>query len=1272
MVRTPRLVATAVLMLGLSVVAAGRAGVGSLPLAASQPPDKCDVPANAIVAENCRPGTPASVWDISGIGDPSIQGFATQISVNRGETISFKIDSDATDYRLDIYRLGHYGGAGARLVETVNPSAQLPQGQDPCDVDAATGLVDCGNWAVSASWHVPATATSGIYLAKAIREDLPGAPEAASHIVFVVRDDAGASALLFQTSDTTWQAYNNYGGQSLYAGGSDAAEGRAVKVSYNRPFSTREVDGGQDWVFNAEYPMVRFLEANGYDVSYISGLDVDRGIGGGNPNPLLRNHKVFLSVGHDEYWSGGQRARVEAARTAGVSLAFFSGNEIFWKTRWENNHRTLVCYKETIGDGAAVDPSTEWTGTWRDSRGAPEGGGRPENALTGTSFAVNDGVGATGAVTVPEALRRLRFWRNTALAALPSGDATLPEGIRGYEWDEDADNGSRPFGLMHLSSTTVDVGSRLTNAGDQYGPGTATHHFTLYRAAPPAAGVRGALVFGAGTIQWSWGLDTMHDRAPGGAAADSSMQQATINLLADMGVSQPQALLLAGLTAATTSDDTVAPVSTIERPAAAPVPAGRAFAVTGTSTDVGGIVAGVEVSTDGGATWHAAAGTSSWSYSWTPATAGTASIKVRAVDDSGNLATPVERIVQVISGDPNIGPGGPILVITNAANPFSKYYAEILRAEGLNAFAVRDLSLVGAADLDAFDVAILGETTVALTTAQVQMFSEWVAAGGHLIAMRPDKQLAGLFGLTATPATLSEAYLRVNTSSGPGAGIVAETVQFHGTADLYTVNGATTVATLYSAANTATGNPAVTMRPVGSGHAVAFAYDLAKSVVYTRQGNPAWSGQDRDGVAPIRSNDLFFGSKPGDIRPDWIDLSKVEIPQADEQQRLLANLVLHGDTQRKPLPRFWYFPRGGKAVVVMTGDDHANGGTVGRFVNHESFGPANCSVDNWECVRSTSYVYPNAVLTRALASSFAAKGFEIAAHINTACDNWSTSGALGSIYAADLAALRAAYPNLPAPATNRTHCVVWSDYDTQPQVELSQGIRLDTTYYYWPPEWIDNRPGLFTGSGMPMRFAKADGTMIDVYQVASQMTDESGQTFPFTADALLNNALGAKGYYGALTANIHTDFNELNGDGKNSLAASNAIVAAARLRNVPVISARQLLDWTDGRNESSFGSFTWDPASGTLGFSVTVGTNANGLETMLPMRWGARKLVQLSRPGASVAYRTETIKGIEYRDVQRRGDLICGDIHDRQRCTRHQRRRGDAHRPLHGQDYVDH
>src|SRR5581483_5300238 len=126
-------------------------------------------------------------------------------------TVHFKISTNSTNYKLDIYRMGYYGGMGARKIATVLPSATLPQSQPACLSDVSTGLTDCGNWAESASWAVPANATSGIYFAKLTRADTGGA----SHIIFIVRNDASHSDILFQASDTTWQAYNTYS-QNFY------------------------------------------------------------------------------------------------------------------------------------------------------------------------------------------------------------------------------------------------------------------------------------------------------------------------------------------------------------------------------------------------------------------------------------------------------------------------------------------------------------------------------------------------------------------------------------------------------------------------------------------------------------------------------------------------------------------------------------------------------------------------------------------------------------------------------------------------------------------------------------------------------------------------------------------------------------------------------------------------------------------------------------------------------------------------------------------------
>jgi hypothetical protein len=255
----------------------------------------------------------------------------------------------------------------------------------------------------------------------------------------------------------------------------------------------------------------------------MSGLDSDRN------GARITQHKTFLSVGHDEYWSGNQRGNVEAARDVGTNLVFLSGNEVFWKTRWEQGsdgtpNRTLVCYKDTHS-AIKLDPLPgSWTGTWRDPRGSLYDAGRPENALTGQLFRVNYG---TTAITVPAQYGKLPLWRNTDIAALPADAVTLlPTGTLGYEWDENF-NGSQPTNSIDLSATTFAGAQILEDAGSTYGDGEATHHLNLYRAAS------GAFVFGAGTVQWSWGLDAFHDRDT--VPTDLRMQQATANLLADLG-----------------------------------------------------------------------------------------------------------------------------------------------------------------------------------------------------------------------------------------------------------------------------------------------------------------------------------------------------------------------------------------------------------------------------------------------------------------------------------------------------------------------------------------------------------------------------------------------------------------------------------------------------------------------------------------------------------------------------------------------------------------
>jgi len=211
-------------------------------------------------------------------------------------------------YTIDVYRLGYYGGTGARLLFSSGSLNGVTQPE--CAItDASTRLVEC-NWSTSYTLAVGSDWTSGVYIAK-LTDQTTGTQ---SQVWFVVRDDSSTSDVLFQSSFTSFMAYNNTGGYSLYPFNSINGQ-NAFKVSLDRPFSETTTETSEyNNLLRWERNMVRWMESQGYDISYVTNLDVHT-----NPK-LLRQHKVFLSVGHDEYWSMEQRNGVEQARDAGVNL----------------------------------------------------------------------------------------------------------------------------------------------------------------------------------------------------------------------------------------------------------------------------------------------------------------------------------------------------------------------------------------------------------------------------------------------------------------------------------------------------------------------------------------------------------------------------------------------------------------------------------------------------------------------------------------------------------------------------------------------------------------------------------------------------------------------------------------------------------------------------------------------------------------------------------------------------------------------------------------
>jgi hypothetical protein len=333
------------------------------------------------------------------------------------------------------------------------------------------------------------------------------------------------------------------------------------------------------------------------------------------------------------------------------------------------------------------------------------------------------------------------------------------------------------------------------------------------------------------------------------------------------------------------------------------------------------------------------------------------------------------------------------------------------------------------------------------------------------------------------------------------------------------------------------------------------------------------------------------------------------------------------ERNRMPIPHFWYLPRGKKAVLVMSGDDHsptnAPGGTASIFDRFKAQSPAGCVVANWECIRSTSFMYPSATVTNAQAAGYLADGFELALHpsFGNCPTTPPTIDDLTSVFDTQLAQFQAKYTSLPPQVSSRTHCVLWPDWAGAAKLELARGIRMDANYYHYPQAWIGSKQGFLNGGGFPMRFADTNGSLIDVYQENTNLNDEAGQVYPDAVNALLDNAVGPNGYYGAFGVNIHNDQPAPN-------AMDDAIVASAQARGVPMISYKQLLDWTDGRNASTIRGLNWN--NGTFTFVTTVGAGANGLQTLLPTQGPSGTLSALSCGGSPRAYTVQTIKGIQY------------------------------------------
>jgi hypothetical protein len=589
---------------------------------------------------------------------------------------------------------------------------------------------------------------------------------------------------------------------------------------------------------------------------------------------------------------------------------------------------------------------------------------------------------------------------------------------------------------------------------------------------------------------------------------------------------------------------------------------------------------------------------------------------------------PSRAAVQASSTNP------PILLIVNSSgtNKFGAYLGEILRAEGLNAFDQVELSSLTSTQLAQYDVVILAQTP--LNSAQATLLTNYVQGGGALLAMRPDAQINSLFGLNASAGILTDGYLQVQTAAtfngaAPGYGLISATLQIHGTADQYiAASSASILAQLYTTATTATSYPAVVAANSGSGQAVAFMYDLPSNVAYTRQGNPANANLDTDGDYITRTVDLFeTGPVPA---PPWIDRNKIPIPQADEQQRLFARLVQQLVSRNHPLPQLWYFPGTAKTMLILTSDAHWNSITdytnlVTDVYNHQ--GRITVYISDRLIMNGNSWDWPS----NANLQSWMAEGDTFGIH------PWAVNTTLTTGYN-NVDSWFASTYTVPRSNTVRDHQLAWQGWTDAADIAAAHNLGIDFSFYSWGP-WLQKPDGTWphgyiTGSGLPMRFVRTDGTLTSVYQQLTELADDqlfagqggfeglTGSQAVSLSQSMIDASLA--GNYSALTDIHHVDNYSTNPQLSIWLTGD---IDYARSKGVPVWNADQWLSFTQTRHDANFTNIAWNSSSGVLSFN-TVMTATPGVTatTMLPVNYGGRPLQSVLVDGAINGLSVQTIK----------------------------------------------
>jgi hypothetical protein len=299
------------------------------------------VQARWVIQENDKPGTTA--WEIHG-SHGGISGFASQVYAKQGQKVTLYVSTTGPRFRAEAFRMGYYHGKGARLVWESNETPG--KNQPACPVTRGINMVACDNWSPSLTFTVTSAFVQGDYLVK-----LVGPGHRQSYVPLTIWDPASTATYVIKNDVFTWQAWNYYGGYDYYQGlGSCPADvyplcSRSRVVSYDRPYAAENGSGN---FLGLEYPLVRWAEQHGLDVTYATDLTVQE-----HPGYLLR-HKVLLSLGHDECWSYGEREAAVTAYDKGMNIVFFAASPVLRHVRTQASplgpDRELVDYRDSAAD----------------------------------------------------------------------------------------------------------------------------------------------------------------------------------------------------------------------------------------------------------------------------------------------------------------------------------------------------------------------------------------------------------------------------------------------------------------------------------------------------------------------------------------------------------------------------------------------------------------------------------------------------------------------------------------------------------------------------------------------------------------------------------------------------------------------------------------------------------------------------------------------------------------------------------------------------------